>query len=88
MQTHHDVAHCSRVVAMHSLARAAVTSSKLAVNMSTVGNYAIQLLETSRHEAACMHLSMHNRSSFAPSTRAILSRRDGERTIAGVEATV
>ena len=38
---------------MHSLARAAVTSSKLAVNMSTVGNYAIQLLRSRFwHESA------------------------------------
>ena len=35
VHAHHDVAHCSRVVAMHSLVRAAVKSSKLAVNKST-----------------------------------------------------
>ena len=35
VHAHHDVAHCSRVVAMHGLVRAAVKSSKLAVNRST-----------------------------------------------------
>ena len=34
VHAHHDVAHCSRVVAMHGLVRAAV-KSKLAVNRST-----------------------------------------------------
>ena len=37
VHAHHDVAHCSRVVAMHGLVRAAVKSSKLAVNRSTAG---------------------------------------------------
>ena len=35
VHAHHDAAHCSRVVAMHGLVRAAVKSSKLAVNRST-----------------------------------------------------
>ena len=35
VHAHHNVAHCSRVVAMHGLVRAAVKSSKLAVNRST-----------------------------------------------------
>ena len=35
VRAHHDVEHCSRVVAMHGLVRAAVKSSKLAVNRST-----------------------------------------------------
>ena len=34
VHAHHDVAHCSRVVAMHGLVRAAV-KSMLAVNRST-----------------------------------------------------
>ena len=35
VHAHHDVAHCSRVIAMQSIVRAAVKSSKLAVNRST-----------------------------------------------------
>ena len=35
VRAHHDVAHCRRVVALHSPVRAAVKSSKLAVNRST-----------------------------------------------------
>ena len=35
VHAHHDVAHCRRVVALHSPVRAAVKSSKLAVNRST-----------------------------------------------------
>ena len=35
VHAHHDVTHCSLVVAMHGLVRAAVNSSKLAVNRST-----------------------------------------------------
>ena len=35
VHAHHDFAHCSLVVAMHGLVRAAVNSSKLAVNRST-----------------------------------------------------
>ena len=34
VHAHHDVAHCSRVIAMQSIVRAAVKSSKLAVNRS------------------------------------------------------
>ena len=37
VHAHHDVAHCSRVIAMQSIVRAAVKSSKLAVNRSTAG---------------------------------------------------
>ena len=35
VHAHHDAAHCSLVVGMHGLVRAAVNSSKLAVNRST-----------------------------------------------------
>ena len=38
VHAHHDFAHCSLVVAMHGLVRAAVKSSKLAVNRSTANS--------------------------------------------------
>ena len=50
VHAHHDVAHCSRVVAMHGLVRAAVKSSKLAVNRSTAA-------VVTRHE--CCAVSNH-----------------------------
>ena len=50
VHAHHDVAHCRRVVALHSPVRAAVKSSKLAVNRSTAA-------VVTRHE--CCAVSNH-----------------------------